>query len=195
MTQSAFHSLTVLAFLLLQSLPAAASTAGQEAAPSPLAFTMTDIDGAPQPLSAYKGKVVLIVNVASQCGLTPQYKALQSLYETYGPKGFVVLGFPANNFRGQEPGTDAEIKEFCSLNYHVTFPIFSKISVAGDDIHPLYAFLTGKTTNPEFSGPIAWNFTKFVLDRQGRVAARFEPKISPDSPEVIAVIERELNRH
>ncbi len=158
MTQSAFRSLTVLAFLLLLSLPAAASAAGQAAAASPLAFTMTDIDGAPQPLSAYKGQVVLIVNVASQCGLTPQYKALQSLYETYGPKGFVVLGFPANNFRGQEPGTDAEIKEFCSLNYRVTFPMFSKISVAGDDIHPLYVFLTGKTTNPEFSGPDSLEF-------------------------------------
>jgi glutathione peroxidase len=104
------------------------------------------------------------------------------------------LGFPANNFRGQEPGTDAEIKEFCSLNYRITFPMFSKISVAGGDIHPLYVFLTGKTTNPEFSGPIAWNFTKFILDRQGRVASRFEPKVSPDSPEVIGAIERELAR-
>ena len=191
----AFRARIVLVSLALLFLSAGTRSSAQEAAPSPLAFTMTDIDGAPQPLSAYKGQVVLIVNVASQCGLTPQYKALQSLYETYGPKGFVVLGFPANNFRGQEPGTDAEIKEFCSLNYRVTFPMFSKISVAGDDIHPLYAFLTGPTTNPDFSGPIAWNFTKFVLDRQGRVAARFEPKISPDSPEVIAVIERELGRH
>jgi len=191
----AFRSHIVLVSLAFLFLSARTLPSAQEAAPSPLAFTMTDIDGASQPLSAYKGKVVLIVNVASQCGLTPQYKALQSLYETYGPKGFVVLGFPANNFRGQEPGTDAEIKEFCSLNYQITFPMFSKISVAGEDVDPLYAFLTEKTTNPEFSGPIAWNFTKFVLDRQGRVAARFEPKISPDSPEVIAVIERELGRH
>jgi glutathione peroxidase len=195
MIQSAVRRLIVLAFVSLQYFLAAAAPAGQEAVRSPLSFTMTDIDGAPQPLSAYKGKVVLIVNVASQCGLTPQYKALQSLYETYGPKGFVVLGFPANNFRGQEPGTDAEIKEFCSLNYRVTFPMFSKISVAGDDIHPLYAFLTGTTTNPDFSGPIAWNFTKFILDRQGRVVARFEPKISPDRPEVIGVIEREISGH
>ncbi|OGD21541.1 MAG: glutathione peroxidase [Candidatus Aminicenantes bacterium RBG_16_63_16] len=195
MIKHAFRFLIVLVFAVLQSLSAGMSSAGPDEDRSPLGFTMTTIDGDAQSLSVYKGKVVLIVNVASQCGLTPQYKALQSLYETYGPKGFVVLGFPANNFRGQEPGTDAEIKEFCSLNYGVTFPMFSKISVVGEDIDPLYAFLTDKKANPGFSGPIAWNFTKFVLDRQGRVAARFEPKVSPDSPEVIAVIERELSRH
>jgi glutathione peroxidase len=192
MIKSASRCLIMLGLLALLSLPLPA--AGQAASTTALEFTMTTIDGEAQSLSLYKGKVVLIVNVASQCGLTPQYKALQSLYETYGPKGLVALGFPANNFKSQEPGTNAEIKQFCALNYGVTFPMFAKISVAGADIDPLYAFLTGKATNPGFAGPIVWNFTKFVLDRQGRVVARFEPKVSPDSPEVIAVIERELGR-
>lgn len=194
MKRTAIYLRLVLGFLVLFGWPASALVAGPESAASALDFTLKTIDGETQPLSIYEGKVVLIVNVASQCGLTPQYKALQSLYETYGPKGLVVLGFPANNFKGQEPGTNAEIKQFCSLNYGVTFPLFAEISVAGADIHPLYAFLTGTATNPGFAGPIAWNFTKFVLDRQGRVAARFEPKVSPDRPEVVAVIERELAR-
>jgi len=155
---------------------------------------MTSIDGETIDLAGYRGRVVLMVNVASRCGLTPQYKALQTLYETYRNRGLVILGFPANNFRGQEPGTDAEIKEFCSLNYGVTFPLFSKISVAGDDIHPLYAHLTGRETNPAFAGPIAWNFAKFLVGRDGRAAARYEPKISPDHPDVVAAVERELKK-
>jgi len=155
---------------------------------------MKSIEGETVDLAAYQGRVVLMVNVASRCGLTPQYKGLQALYDSHKDRGFVILGFPANNFRGQEPGTDAEIKEFCSLNYGVTFPLFSKISVAGDDIHPLYAHLTGKETNPSFAGPITWNFAKFLVGRDGRVAARFEPKIPPDHPDVVSAVERELRK-
>jgi glutathione peroxidase len=143
-------------------------------------------------LSEYKGKVILIVNVASKCGHTPQYEGLQKIYSEYQDQGLVVLGFPANNFRNQEPGTDQEIKEFCSLNYGVTFPMFSKISVKGDDIHPLYQFLTSEKTNPEFAGEISWNFNKFLIDRSGKIIARFESKDQPESEKVVAAIEGAL---
>jgi len=149
-------------------------------------FTLNSIDGSPAPLSAYQGKVVLIVNVASRCGFTPQYAGLEALYEKYKDRGFVILGFPANNFGGQEPGTNEEIKTFCSTKYNVTFPMYSKISVKGDDKAPLYQFLT--TTG----GEIQWNFTKFLVDKSGQVVARFEPKVTPESPEVAAAIEKAL---
>lgn len=155
-------------------------------------FTMKDIDGKDVSLGHYKGKVLLLVNVASKCGLTPQYEALQKIYSQYKDRGFVILGFPANNFLGQEPGTNEEIKNFCSLNYNVTFPLFSKISVKGDDIHPLYKFLTDKGTNPEFGGEIKWNFNKFLADKDGKIIARFEPRVKPDSDEVIQAIEMAL---
>ncbi len=159
---------------------------------SVLDYKLKTIDGQEQSLSLYKGKVMLLVNVASKCGLTPQYAALQALYSRYESQGLVILGFPANNFKGQEPGSHAEIKEFCSMNYGVTFPLFEKISVLGDDIHPLYRFLTDVKTNPDYSGEIKWNFTKFLVGRDGRILARFEPKTKPDSDEVIAAIEKAL---
>lgn len=158
----------------------------------PLSFTMKSLDGKTVELSQYKGKVVMIVNVASKCGLTPQYQQLESLYEKYADKGFVIIGVPANNFGGQEPGTDAEIAEFCKKNYGVKFPMLSKVSVKGDDKCDLYKFLTSKETNPKFAGEITWNFEKFIIGRNGEVVARFAPRVKPDAPEVIAVIEAEL---
>jgi glutathione peroxidase len=155
-------------------------------------FSLKDIDHKEVNLSQYRGKVVLVVNVASRCGYTPQYEGLQKVYMKYKDRGFVILGFPANNFMAQEPGTDEEIKTFCSAKYNVTFPIFSKISVKGDDIHPLYKFLTSKETNPEFSGDIKWNFSKFLIDKNGKIIARFEPKVTPESDPVIQAIEKAL---
>ena len=154
-------------------------------------FTLNSIDGKPAPLSAYQGKVVLIVNVASRCGFTPQYAGLEALYEKYKDRGFVILGFPANNFGGQEPGTNEEIKTFCSTKYNVTFPMYSKISVKGADQAPLYRFLTDKQ-NPATGGEIQWNFTKFLVDKSGKVVARFEPKVTPESAEVAEAIEKAL---
>jgi len=155
-------------------------------------FTLKDIDRKEVNLGQYRGKVVLVVNVASRCGFTPQYEGLQKTYLKYKDRGFVILGFPANNFMSQEPGTDEEIKTFCSTKYSVTFPIFSKISVKGDDIHPLYKFLTSKETNPDFGGDIKWNFSKFLLDKGGKIIARFEPAVKPESDQVIQAIEKAL---
>src|ERR1700726_3921356 len=154
-------------------------------------FTLNSIDGKPAPLADYKGKVVLLVNVASQCGYTPQYSALEAIYKKYKDQGFVILGFPANNFGAQEPGTNEEIKTFCSRKYSVTFPMYSKISVKGDDQSPLYTHLT-KETGAGIAGEIQWNFTKFLVDRDGKVVQRFEPAITPDSKEVTAAIEKQL---
>jgi glutathione peroxidase len=144
-------------------------------------FTMKDIDGKEQKLSGYQGKVLLIVNTASQCGNTPQYKGLEELYKARKAEGLEILGFPANNFGAQEPGSDAQIKEFCSTHYGVSFPMFSKISVKGDDTHPLYRYLTEET---EFKGEIGWNFAKFLVNRQGRVVARFSPGTKVEAGEV-----------
>jgi glutathione peroxidase-family protein len=157
-------------------------------------FIMTDIDGKAVHLSEYKGKVVLIVNAASRCGFTPQYEGLEKIYLKYKDKGFVILGFPANNFLGQEPGTDQEIKTFCSLKYNVTFPMFSKISVKGADIHPLYAYLTGRDTDPEFGGTITWNFNKFLIDKKGKIVNRFDSKVTPEDPKLIGEVEKYLAR-
>jgi glutathione peroxidase len=157
-------------------------------------FTMKNIDGQQVNLSHYRGQVVLIVNVASRCGFTPQYDALEKLYTKYQSQGFVILGFPANNFMGQEPGTDEEIKNFCSAKYNVTFPMFSKISVKGDDMSPLYKYLTDKSTNPQFGGDIKWNFNKFLVDKNGKIIARFEPAVKPDSDPVVQAIENALAR-
>jgi glutathione peroxidase len=147
-------------------------------------FTMNDIDGNPVTFEIFRNKVILIVNVASKCGFTPQYNGLQELYQEFKDEGFFILGFPANNFLSQEPGTNSEIKQFCSLNYNVSFPMFSKISVKGNDMSPLYEFLTDKETNPEFSGKIKWNFTKFLVDRTGNIIDRFSPMTRPDSKKV-----------
>lgn len=150
-------------------------------------FTLTSIGGKPVALSAFKGKPVLIVNVASKCGYTPQYAGLQALYEKYKDRGLVVIGVPANNFGGQEPGSNEEIASFCKRNYGVTFPMMSKVSVTGSDKTPLYQYLTSET-----GGEVKWNFTKFLIGKNGRVAARFEPNVKPDAPELAAAIEKEL---
>ncbi len=156
--------------------------------------TVKDIDGKEVNLKDYEGKVLLVVNVASKCGLTPQYTDLVKLHEEYKDKGFEVLGFPANNFMGQEPGTNEEIKTFCSSKFGVEFPMFSKISVKDEDVDPLYVELTSEEENGEFGGEIKWNFTKFLVNKEGKVVARFEPKTTPSDEEVIAAIEAELEK-
>jgi glutathione peroxidase len=155
---------------------------------------MNDIDGKEVDLSKYKGEVVMIVNVASKCGLTPQYEQLVEVHKKYKDKGFTILGFPANNFMKQEPGTDAEIKSFCSTKFGVDFPMFSKISVKGDDKAPLYSELTSKESNGDFAGDITWNFEKFLVNKEGDVVARFAPRTKPDADEVVAAIEAELSK-
>lgn len=162
--------------------------------PPVLRFVMKDIDGNPINLARYMGKVILIVNTASLCGNTPQYAALEQLYEKYKDKGFVILGFPSNDFGHQEPGDNKQIKEFCTSKYHVTFPIFSKIDVKGDNQAPLYKFLTDKQTDPKFGGPIEWNFAKFLIGRNGEIVARFPAGMSPAKPEVVAAIEHQLEQ-
>jgi glutathione peroxidase len=161
-------------------------------ASSILDFTMSQLDGKSVPLAAFKGKVMLVVNVASQCGYTYQYEGLEKLYEKYKAQGFVIAGFPANNFGGQEPGTNEEIGAFCKSKYGVTFPMFSKISVKGADKAPLYQFLTGKDANSKTAGEIQWNFTKFLVDRNGKVIQRFEPPVEPLSSELEAAVEAAL---
>ncbi len=156
-------------------------------------FTMKDIDGNNVELGKYKNKVLMIVNVASKCGLTPQYEELQELYEKYKDKGLTVLGFPANNFMGQEPGTDEEIKTFCTLNYNVNFPMFSKISVKGKDKHDLYKYLTDQD-NPDYKGEISWNFEKILIDQNGQVIRRFNPKVKPLDADVVNAIELAINK-
>lgn len=155
-------------------------------------FTLNSIDGQPTPLSNFKGKLVMLVNVASRCGYTPQYAGLESLYEKYKDRGFVIVGIPANNFGGQEPGTNQEIKTFCTAKYHVSFPMMAKVSVKGSDSTPLYVFLTDKNANPSTGGEIGWNFTKFLIGPDGRVIARFDSKVEPESPEVTSAIEKAL---
>lgn len=150
------------------------------------------IDGNSTALSKYKGKALLVVNVASKCGLTPQYTALEALYRKYNARGFEVLGFPCNQFGGQEPGTEEEIQTFCSTKYDVTFPLFAKLDVNGDNRAPLYDFLTSAATAPDGPGDITWNFAKFVVDKQGNVVARFNPTEKPDSAAITAAIEKAL---
>jgi len=155
-------------------------------------FTMKDTGGRDVKLEQFRGQVVMLVNVASKCGYTPQYDGLQKIYEQYKDRGFVILGFPANNFGAQEPGTNEEIVEFCRINYGVKFPIFSKISVKGEDKHPLYKYLTETETNPEFSGEVKWNFNKFLVGREGKIIARFESADKPEDAKVTAAIEAAL---
>src|SRR6202140_4181794 len=155
-------------------------------------FTMDSLNGTPTPLASFKGKVMLVVNVASQCGYTYQYEGLQALYAKYKDRGLVLTGFPANNFGGQEPGSDAEIGAFCKSKFGVTFPMFSKISVKGADKAPLYQFLTDSKANPKTGGEIQWNFTKFLVDRDGRVIQRFEPDVEPLSKEIETAVEAAL---
>src|SRR5712664_2967480 len=155
-------------------------------------FTLNSIEGQTTPLASFKGKVVLLVNVASRCGFTPQYAGLEALYEKYKDRGFVIVGIPANNFGAQEPGSNQEIKTFCTSKYHVTFPMMAKVSVKGSDITPLYQFLTDKAANPQTGGEIQWNFTKFLIGPDGHVIKRFEPEVTPDSPDVTSAIQKAL---
>jgi len=182
----------VLSTIVLLATTGAAKQATPTDSNGIYSFTPLDIDGKPANLSQYRGKVLLIVNTASRCGYTPQYEGLQGIYEKYRDAGLVVLGFPANNFKGQEPGTEQEIKQFCTLKYNVTFPMFSKISVTGPDKHPLYKYLTAKETNPNHGGEITWNFNKFLVDRQGRIVSRFDSKDRPQDAKVVQSIEKAL---
>jgi glutathione peroxidase len=152
-------------------------------------FTLESIDGGPAPLANYKGKVLLLVNVASKCGYTPQYAELESLYQKYKDRGLVVVGIPANNFGGQEPGTNEEIKQFCTRTYNVSFPMTKKVSVKGSDMTPLYGYLTSQT-----GGDVKWNFTKFLVAKDGTIAGRYESKVTPDSAELVSAIEKELSK-
>jgi glutathione peroxidase len=152
-------------------------------------FTLNDIEGKPKSLAAYKGKVLLLVNTASECGSTPQYKGLEALNQKYKSQGLAVLGFPANNFGAQEPGTEQEIKAFCERNYQVSFDLFAKLEATGDHISPLYKYLT---TESGFNGPVKWNFAKFLADKDGKVIARFDTKVEPDAKELVDAVEKAL---
>jgi glutathione peroxidase len=186
--------------LFLLSLFGIAGTSAASAATLPpdnggiYTFTMKNIDGKEVPLSTFAGKVLLIVNVASKCGYTPQYKELEELYTRFVDSGLVILGFPANNFLSQEPGTDAEIKTFCTTTYGVTFPMFSKISVKGDDQHPLYRWLTSQGSDPKFAGSVKWNFTKYLVDRNGNVIGKFGSSVKPLSDELVNAVASALRQ-
>ena len=155
-------------------------------------FKMKTIDGEERSLGDFRDNVVLVVNVASQCGLTPQYSGLQKLYEQYRGRGLEVLGFPCNQFGAQEPGTEGQIKTFCETRFGVTFPLFAKLDVNGAGRHPLYGFLTSQATQPDGPGDIQWNFAKFVVDKSGKVVARFSPTVTPSAPELVEAIENTL---
>jgi glutathione peroxidase len=170
-----------------------ANGVGKGTAKSVYDFTLKNSKGKDVKLEEFRGQVVMLVNVASKCGYTPQYEGLQKIYERYKDQGFTILGFPANNFGAQEPGTNEEIQEFCRINYGVTFPVFSKISVKGDDQHPLYKYLTERATNPNFAGEIKWNFNKFLVGRDGRILARFDSGDKPEDAKVTQAIERALD--
>lgn len=165
---------------------------GDKKVPEVLKFKMKKLDGKEVNLADYQGKVVLFVNVASQCGLTPQYKGLEELHEKYGKDGLAIIGVPANEFGKQEPGTDAEISQFCAKNYGVKFDMLSKVAVKGDAICPLYKHLTSKDTDPKFAGDISWNFEKFLVGRNGEIVARFKPKVDPMADEVTEAIKAEI---
>jgi glutathione peroxidase len=188
------REIPVRKFTLILTLLLAAGLSAAAQSKSLYDFTMKSIDGQPVNLKDFSGKVVMVVNVASRCGYTPQYAGLESLYEKYKDRGFVIVGVPANNFAQQEPGTNEEIKKFCSTKYNVSFPMMAKVSVLGDDKTPLYTFLTDKSQDPKFAGDIKWNFTKFLFDRNGNPIARFEPATKPDSPEVQSAVESALGR-
>ncbi len=181
---------------MVVALAAAARAAESASTPSQtppaLNFRMKTLQGKEVPLATYRGKVLLVVNVASKCGLTPQYQQLEALHEKYGPRGLAILAFPCNQFGNQEPGTPEEIEQFCRTNYGVKFDLFAKVEVNGPGACPLYQYLTAQPTKPKGPGKIAWNFEKFIIARNGEVVARFDPRTRPDAPEVIQVIEAEL---
>lgn len=181
---------TVLCTALLLGCAMTVASQADEKTPPVLDFKMKSLEGKDVDLSKYKGKVVLIVNTASRCGATPQYEQLQALHEKYGPKGLEVVGFPCNQFGKQEPGSAADIREFCTKNYGVTFDMFEKIDVNGADAAPLYKYLTSKS---EDSGPVKWNFEKFLIGKDGEILARYRTRVKPDDPDVIKSIEAALN--
>lgn len=182
------------AFAMVASISNAAeksATSAEKAAPA-LSFKMNSLDGKEVDLSQYRGKVLMIVNVASRCGNTPQYTQLEALHEKYGKDGLEILGFPCNQFGSQEPGTAADIRKFCTDKYNVNFPMFAKIEVNGAGATPLYKYLTSLDLKPKGKGKISWNFEKFVVGRNGEVVARFDPRTKPDSDDVMKVIDAEL---
>jgi glutathione peroxidase len=181
-----------LAILSASTSTATADEKGGNKVPDVLNFKMKSLDGKEVDLGRYQGKVILIVNTASKCGYTPQYKGLESLHEKFADKGLVVLGVPSNDFGRQEPGSDEEISQFCEKNYGVKFDMLSKVTVKGGEQVPLYKFLTSKETDPKFAGPIKWNFTKFLIGRQGEIVNRFEPGVKPESAQLTQAIEAEL---
>ena len=185
-----FRTLTAACLAAVLAIPAVAG----DKPSGPLGFTLKDIKGNPVELSKYKGKVILLVNVASKCGNTPQYKGLEELYERHKGQGLVVIGVPANEFGGQEPGTNEEIEKFCTSKYKVTFPMMSKIVVNGEGIDPLYKYLTAVDTRPQPKGDITWNFEKFVIGKDGRVVARFSPDTEPADPKLVSTVEAELKK-
>jgi len=185
-----FRTLTAAGLAAVLAVPALAD----DKASGPLGFTLKDIKGNPVELSKYKGKVVLLVNVASKCGYTPQYDGLEALYEKHKDQGLVVIGVPANEFGGQEPGTNEEIEKFCTGKYHVTFPMMSKVVVKGAGIDPLYQYLTSKETNPKYAGDIGWNFEKFLIGKDGQVVGRFKSAVKPDDPKLAGAVEAELKK-
>jgi glutathione peroxidase len=185
-------SLVIVSAVALFLVEAKSSTVKKERTKSVYDFTLKDVKGKDVKLDEFRGHVVMLVNVASKCGYTPQYEGLEKIYERYKDRGFTILAFPANNFGAQEPGTNEEIQQFCRLNYGVKFPIFSKISVKGDDKHPLYKYLTEKETNPEFAGEIKWNFNKFLVGKDGKILARFDSADKPEDEKVTGAIERAL---
>lgn len=180
--------------LLSLAVMAVAASAMAEDSKSALDFEMKTLQGEKAKLSQYKGKVLLVVNTASECGLTPQYETLQTLYKTHEKDGLVVIGFPCNQFGGQEPGSAKEISEFCTTEYGISFPMFAKVDVNGKEAAPLYKYLTSLETKPKGSGKIQWNFEKFLINRKGEVVARFSPRTKPDSPEVLKAISAELKK-
>ena len=192
MRKTLSHLTGTLAAVAIVALASGLAQGAEKVAPA-LNFQMKSLNGKPVDLSKYQGKVVMIVNVASQCGLTPQYKQLEALHEKYADQGLAVLGFPANEFGAQEPGTDTEISEFCTKNYGVKFDMFSKVVVKGEGQCPLYKFLTSSETDPKFPGDIKWNFEKFLIDRNGNIVNRFAPTVKPDAPEVTNAIEAALS--
>lgn len=186
------NAILFLAAAVIFGLAIGGADSGDAKTAKALAFKMKGIDGKEVDLAKFQGKVVMIVNVASECGLTPQYKGLQALYEKYKDQGLVIIGVPANEFGAQEPGTDAQIAKFCTTEYKVTFPMLSKVVVKGKGQVPLYQYLTSKKTNPKFGGEIQWNFTKFLIARNGEIVDRFEPEVTPESARIKDAIEAEL---
>jgi glutathione peroxidase len=192
LTREKAHMRTLIAVAVVLALPALVGA--EEKKKTALDFKMKGLDGKQVDLSKYKGKVVLFVNVASECGLTKQYKGLQKLHDDYAKDGLVIVGVPANEFNSQEPGTDKEIRDFCTKEYGVKFVMLSKVVVRGKGITPLYKFLTEKETNPDHAGEIKWNFTKFLVGRDGTVVKRFEPAVQPTSKPVVDAIKAELKK-